>query len=40
MIKKNTDQWLGDVSLRDRFWRLFDLNENKLLTMTYMFSLG
>jgi HEAT repeat protein len=34
------DRWLGDMSLRTRFSRLFDLSNNKLCTVADMFSLG
>lgn len=34
------DLWLGELNLRDRFMRLFNLSENTWTTMTYMFSLG
>lgn len=29
-----------DLPLRDKFWRLFDLSENKRLTVPDMFTLG
>lgn len=32
--------WLGDLFLRDRFTGLFDLSENKLLTVANKFALG
>jgi len=35
-----TDMWSGDMSLRDRFQRLFDLKENKWLTVADILSLG
>jgi hypothetical protein len=34
------DRWLGDVPLRMRFSRLFDLSNNKLCTVADMFHLG
>ena len=34
------DRWLGDVSFCQRFSRLFNLVENKLLSVASMFSLG
>jgi hypothetical protein len=34
------DRWLGDVPLRVRYPRLFDLSENKLATVAHMFALG
>jgi len=34
------DRWVGDVPLRVRFHRLFDLSENKLLIVAQMFDLG
>jgi len=41
---KNTffwfDNWVGDVPLRRRFGRLFDLAINKLVTVADMFDLG
>ena len=41
---KNTffwfDNWLGDVPLRRRFGRLFDLATHKLITVADMFELG
>lgn len=33
-------RWVGDVPFRVRFFRLFDLSENKLLTVSQMFDLG
>jgi len=35
-----TDRWLGDLSMRERFKGLFELVENKWLTVAYMFALG
>jgi len=41
---KNTffwfDNWIGDVPLRRRFGRLFDLATNKLISVADMFDLG
>ena len=41
---KNTffwfDNWIGDVPLRRRFGRLFDLATNKLISVADMFELG
>ncbi|AES69544.1 hypothetical protein MTR_3g031290 [Medicago truncatula] len=34
------DKWLGSVSLCERFPRLFDLAENKSITVAGLFSLG
>jgi hypothetical protein len=34
------DRWCGDVALRERFSRLFDLALNKSITVKDMFSLG
>jgi len=34
------NRWLGDVSLRTRFSRLFELSNNKLCTVADMFRLG
>jgi len=34
------DRWLGEVPLCRRFSRLFDLADNKLITVATMFSLG
>jgi len=34
------DRWLGEVPLCQRFSRLFDLAENKSLSVATMFSLG
>jgi hypothetical protein len=34
------DRWLGDVPLRTRFSRLFDLANNKLSTVADLFALG
>jgi len=34
------DKWLGEVPLQVRFRRLFDLSENKWLTVAQMFELG
>jgi len=34
------DNWLGDVPLRRRFGRLFDLATNKLISVADMFELG
>jgi hypothetical protein len=32
--------WLGDMILRDRFWRFFDLADNLWVTVVDMFILG
>lgn len=34
------DRWLRDIPLCQRFSRLFDLAENKLITVATVFSLG
>jgi len=34
------DNWIGDVPLRRRFGRLFDLATNKLISVADMFDLG
>jgi len=34
------DRWVGDVPLRSRFARLFDLSTNKLSMVADMFSFG
>jgi len=34
------NRWVGDVPLRVRYRRLFDLSENKLLTVAQMNALG
>jgi len=34
------DRWVGDVPLSRRFSLLFNLAENKLATVAFMFSLG
>jgi len=34
------DKWVDEVPLQVRFSRLFDLSENKLLTVAQMFELG
>ena len=34
------DRWVGDVPLKDRFCRLFELSGNKLSTVAQMFALG
>jgi hypothetical protein len=34
------DKWLGSVSFSDMFPRLFDLSENKSITVASLFSLG
>ena len=34
------DRWCGDIPLRDRFHRLYDLFENKLSTVVQMSDLG
>jgi len=34
------DRWVGNVPLRKRFPRLFDLSSNKLATVEEMFTLG
>jgi len=34
------DRCVGDVPLRDRYRRLFDLSENKLLTVAQMHDFG
>ncbi|MCI17770.1 putative non-LTR retroelement reverse transcriptase related protein, partial [Trifolium medium] len=35
-----TDPWLGEISLRERFRRLFDLSEHQSSTVAEMSSLG
>ena len=35
-----TDTWVGDIPLCDMFSRLFDLFDNRLVTMAYMCHLG
>lgn len=35
-----TDMWLGEVILRDRFRRLFDLTKDRIVTVVDMFALG
>ena len=34
------DRWAGEIPFQVRFRRLFDLSENKLLTIAQMFQLG
>ena len=34
------DRWLGDVPLRVRYPRLYELPENKLLIVAHMYALG
>jgi len=34
------DRWIGDVPLRTRFSRLFELSNNKLCTVADMFTLS
>jgi hypothetical protein len=35
-----TDPWLGGISLRKRFMRLFDLAESKSKTVAEMYDIG
>lgn len=35
-----SDPWLGGISLKERFKRLFELSECQWTSVAYMFSLG